>query len=269
MATPTMLRRGVVALAAVAAGGALSLAPVSAQAAKPEPAPEEFVALDEVDPTILHDIRYTTTHNFVGAPIHAYRDPICVLTRPAAEALAEAQAQLVPQGYTLKVYDCYRPQTAVDHFVRWAERLHDDRMKTEFYPEVDKSQLFADGYIAARSGHSRGSTVDLTLVELPAAEQPDWRPSMEQVPCTAPHEERFPDNSVDMGTGFDCFDPLSATLNPQVGEEAQANRMLLKDTLESVGFSNYPAEWWHYTLEEEPFPDTYFDFPVSRRALAD
>jgi zinc D-Ala-D-Ala dipeptidase len=235
---------------------------------KPRQAPAEFVALDQVAPTILHDIRYTTTHNFVGRRIHGYRDPICILTRPAAEALAEAQAMLMPQGFTLKVYDCYRPQRSVDDFVAWAKRLRDDRMKQEFYPRVDKSRLFEDGYIAERSGHSRGSTVDLTLVELPAREQPRWRRGRHGlVPCFAPYEERFPDNSVDMGTGFDCFDTLSHTLDPRIQGEARANRLLLKETLEAVGFVNYELEWWHYTLADEPFPDTFFDFPVSRRAL--
>ena len=230
-------------------------------------APPEFVALDEVDPTILHDIRYHEQHNFVGRRIHDYYDPICVLTRPAAEALAQAQQALRPQGYTLKVYDCYRPQTAVDDFVGWARRLHDDRMKAEFYPRVDKSRLFADGYIAERSGHSRGSTVDLTLVRLPAAAQPRWRPSMGLVDCAAPYAERFPDNTIDMGTGFDCFDTLSHTLDPRIQGQARENRLLLKRTLEAAGFRNYELEWWHYTLRDEPFPDTFFDFPVSRRAL--
>jgi len=230
-------------------------------------APSEFVALDQVDDTILHDIRYTTRHNFVGRPIPSYRDAICVVTRPTAEALAQAQAVLRPQGYSLKIYDCYRPQTAVDDFVRWGQRLSDERMKAEFYPQVDKSDLFADGYIAEESGHSRGSTVDLTLVELPAAEQPEWDRSMGLQPCTAPHDERFPDNSINMGTGFDCFDTLSHTMDPRIQGEARDNRMLLKTTLENVGFTNYENEWWHYSLDDEPFPDTYFDFPVARSAL--
>lgn len=241
--------------------------PVASAKAPPKPAPPVFVALDEVDPTILQDIRYTTQHNFVGRRIHAYRDPVCILTRPAAEALAEAQDEAVALGYSLKVYDCFRPQTAVDDFVRWAERLRDDRMKDEFYPDVDKSELFEDGYIAARSGHSRGSTVDLTLVELPAGRQPRWRPSDGLVPCYAPYDERFADGSVDMGTGYDCFDPLSSTLDPRVQGEARENRLLLKSLLESAGFTNYANEWWHYTLAAEPFTDRYFDFPVSRRAL--
>ena len=195
------VRHSLIALVAVLTAAASF--PGAAQAQQTS-APPEFVALDEVDPTILHDIRYHEQHNFVGRRIHDYYDPICVLTRPAAEALAAAQQALRPQGYTLKVYDCYRPQTAVDDFVGWARRLHDDRMKAEFYPRVDKSRLFADGYIAERSGHSRGSTVDLTLVRLPAAAQPRWQPSMGLVDCAAPYAERFPDNTIDMGTSFDC-----------------------------------------------------------------
>jgi len=266
-----VVRRLVVALLA----GAVACVPVSVAAAPEQPAgapgtheaPAAFVALDRVDPTILHDVRYTTQHNFVGRRVHAYRDPICVLTRPTARALAKAQDELVTQGYSLKVYDCYRPQTAVDDFVGWAERLHDDRMKQEFYPRVDKSRLFADGYIAERSGHSRGSTVDLTLVELPARPQPAWRPRMGLVPCFAPYDERFPDNTVDMGTGYDCFDTLSHTLDPRIQGEARDNRLLLLRTLEAAGFTNYANEWWHYTLDGEPYPNRYFDFPVSRRAL--
>jgi len=256
-------------LVAVLALGALVAPSHLAASAKQRPrsAPPIFVALDEVDPTIVQDIRYRTRHNFIGRRIHGYRQPLCILTRPTARALARAQDALRPLGYSLKVYDCYRPQTAVDQFVRWAERLHDDRMKAEFYPDVDKSQLFADGYIAAKSGHTRGSTVDLTIVELPVAPQPRWRPSMGLVPCYAPYEQRFPDNSVDMGTGYDCMDTLSHTLDPRIRGEARQNRLLLKSTLEAVGLVNYPLEWWHYTLADEPFPNRYFDFPVSRRAL--
>lgn len=265
------LRRLLYVLLLIAMVAAPTLGTASAQPAAehraPVTAPPTFVALDEIDPTILHDIRYATQHNFVGRRIHAYRDPICVLTRPAAEALAEAQTAARDLGYSLKVYDCYRPQTSVDDFVGWAKRLHDNRMKAEFYPDVDKSQLFADGYIASRSGHSRGSTVDLTLVRLPAAQQPRWRPRMGLLPCFAQYEKRFPDNSVDMGTGYDCFDTLSNTLDPRIQGKARANRLLLKDILETAGFTNYANEWWHYTLDAEPFPDTYFDFPVARRAL--
>ncbi|MFD7711328.1 M15 family metallopeptidase [Streptomyces sp. NPDC059786] len=231
-------------------------------------APADFVALRSVDPTILQEIRYFTPHNFVGAHIDGYRQPMCILTRPAAEALHRAQRTLLRQGYSLKVYDCYRPQRAVDHFVRWAEDLDDESMKAEFYPQVDKSRLFEDGYIAEKSGHSRGSTADLTIVRLPARPTRPYRPGEPLVPCYAPRDERFPDNSVDMGTGFDCFDTLAHTLDPRVQGEQRAHRLLLKSTLEDLGFVNLAEEWWHYTYKPEPYPDTYFDFPVSRKSLA-
>ncbi|MGP4111484.1 M15 family metallopeptidase [Streptomyces sp. 4N509B] len=240
---------------------------VSAQA-DPEPkAPEDFVVLSDVDPTILHDIRYRTAYNFIGEPIDGYRQPLCILTEDAANALVEAQEIFLEQGYSLKVYDCYRPQRAVDQFVAWAQDLDDQRMKEDFYPRVDKSRLFADGYIAERSGHSRGSTVDLTLVELPAAEQRPYVPGEPLTDCAAPRDERFPDNSIDMGTGYDCFDTLSHTLDPRIQGEQRANRLLLRETLEAVGFVNYEHEWWHYTYQPEPYPDTYFDFPVHRRSV--
>ena len=189
--------------------------PAAANAQQPS-APPDFVALDEVDGTILHDIRYTssTTSSDAASTITTTRSASSRGRRRTR--LPRRRQALRPQGYTLKVYDCYRPQTAVDDFVGWARRLRDDRMKAEFYPRVDKSRLFEDGYIAERSGHSRGSTVDLTLVKLPARPQPRWRPSMGLVDCAAPYAERFPDNTVDMGTGFDCFDTLSHTLDPRI-----------------------------------------------------
>jgi D-alanyl-D-alanine dipeptidase len=165
------------------------------------------------------------------------------------------------------VYDCYRPQRAVDHFVRWAEDLDDQAMKPEFYPQVDKTRLFDDGYIAEKSGHSRGSTMDLTIVRLPAKPTRPYVPGESLVPCYGPKAERFPDNSVDMGTGFDCFDTLAHTLDPRVQGVQRANRLLLKSTLEDLGFVNLAEEWWHYTYKPEPHPDTYFDFPVSKKSL--
>ncbi|WP_411073003.1 M15 family metallopeptidase [Streptomyces sp. cmx-4-25] len=255
----------------VAAAAGLSILTASAPpaSAAPEPrAPREFVALDSVDRTILQEMRYATAHNFTGVPVDGYRQPLCVLTRPAAEALHRAQVRLLARGYTLKVYDCYRPQRAVDHFVRWAKDLEDQRMKKEFYPLVDKSRLFADGYIAEKSGHSRGSTVDLTIVRLPAAPMRAYRPGEGLVECYAPQAERFPDNSVDMGTGYDCFDTLSHTDDPRITGERRANRQLLKGVLAEQGFVNLPEEWWHFTFKPEPFPGTFFDFPVARRSVA-
>lgn len=245
----------------------LGAATAPARATPAPEAPADFVALRDVDPTILEEIRYATPHNFVGEPVEGYRQPLCLLTRPAAEALHRAQKRLRPQGYTLKVYDCYRPQRAVDHFVRWAEDLDDQRMKTEFYPRVDKTRLFEDGYIAEKSGHSRGSTMDLTLVELPARPTRPYVPGEPLVPCYTPKDERFPDNSVDMGTGYDCFDTLAHTDDPRVTGAPRARRQLLKSTLEGLGFVNLAEEWWHYTYQPEPYPGTYFDFPVSRAPL--
>ncbi|WP_406446776.1 M15 family metallopeptidase [Streptomyces sp. NBC_01613] len=251
------------ALLAVTAGTATATAQ-----AKTEPkAPKDFVALRTVDPTIIQEMRYFTPHNFVGERIDGYQQPLCILTRPAAEALHKAQLRLLRKGYTLKVYDCYRPQRAVDHFVRWAEDLDDQAMKGEFYPNVDKTRLFEDGYIAEKSGHSRGSTMDLTIVKLPAKPTRPYHPGERLVPCYAPKDERFPDNSVDMGTGFDCFDTLAHTLDPRIQGEQRANRLLLKSTLEGLGFVNLAEEWWHYTYKPEPYPDTYFDFPVSWKSL--
>ncbi|MBT2413305.1 M15 family metallopeptidase [Streptomyces sp. ISL-12] len=242
--------------------------PGKAQAATDETAPAAFVSLKDVAPSILQDIRYYTTHNFVGSKIAGYDESLCILTSAAAQALAEAQQEFLAQGYSLKVYDCYRPQRAVDQFVSWAEDLDDELMKDEFYPQVEKSDLFTDGYIAAKSGHSRGSTVDLTLVKLPVTTTRPYVPGEKLVPCYAPAKQRFPDNSIDMGTGFDCFDTLSHTLDPRVGATQAANRMRLKTGLESVGFVNLAEEWWHFTLSAEPFPATYFDFPVSRASLS-
>jgi zinc D-Ala-D-Ala dipeptidase len=228
-------------------------------------APSSFVALDDVDPTILQDMRYRTGYNFVGRRIDGYREPVCLLERRAARALKRAQNRLSEQGYTLKVYDCYRPQRAVDHFVRWSEN-GSQRMKREFYPRVDKSRVFELGYIARRSGHSRGSTVDLTLVKTPPKEQPQWsREEFGLVRCTAPRKRRFPDNSINMGTSYDCFDTRSHTFNSR--GRVRENRLLLRRTMDRVGFAPYDNEWWHFTLRNERYPDRYFDFPVERRAL--
>lgn len=239
-----------------------------AASAQPQPtAPPEFVSLGAVDPSILMDIRYTTPHTFTGDPVDGYLAPLCILTAPAADALRRAQSEFVEQGYSLKIYDCYRPQRAVNDFVAWAKDPADQRMKAEFYPRVDKAQLFADGYIAEQSGHSRGSTVDLTLVPLPATPEPVYVPGQPLVDCAAPASERFPDPTIDMGTGYDCFDTLSHTLDPRIQGEQLKNRLLLKDGLEKQGFENYPNEWWHFTYKPETFPETYFDFPVDPSSL--
>ncbi len=189
------------------------------------------MALSDVDASIQQQIRYATPHNFTGARVDGYDAPECLLTAPAARALHRAQVTLRRQGYSLKVYDCYRPQRAVNRFVAWAKDLRATSMKGEFYPRVDKTRLFADGYIAERSGHSRGSTVDLTIVRLPAAPERAYRPGEHLTPCYAPRAQRFPDDSVDMGTGFDCFDTLAHTTDPRVHGAQRAARALLANTL--------------------------------------
>lgn len=241
-----------------------SAAPVGPSATTDAPA--DFVNLHEAVPTIHHDIRYWTRHNFIGRRIAGYEEPRCLLTEAAADRLARVQADVRSQGFTLKVYDCYRPQRAVNDFVSWSGTRY-QMMKEEFFPRVAKSRLFSDGYIARRSGHSRGSTIDLTLVKLPAADQPAWRPSQGLQRCYWPKWTRYPDNSIDMGTGYDCFDTRSHTDSPAITADQRRKRNILRTAMESQGFSNYANEWWHYSLDDEPYPSTYFDFPVAASSV--
>lgn len=210
-----------------------------------------IVDIKSIIPDIALDIRYYTNFNFVGKPVDGYKKPKCLLSKEAATALKPVQEALLKQNFALKIYDCYRPQRAVDHFVRWAKDLEDTQMKSVFYPAVDKKDLFRKGYIAARSGHSRGSTVDLTIIPYPP---PPQAPYVSGTP--------FKDNSIDMGTSFDYFDPLSHTENPQITGKPHAHRMLLKQLMEKHGFRNIREEWWHFTLKNEPFRNQYFNFPV-------
>ena len=205
------------------------------------PLPAGFVDVADVVPGLVIDLKYLTADNFVGTPVEGYRRSRCLLTEPAAQALQRVQAELGGFGLGLKVFDAYRPQQAVDHFVRWAEATEDQGTKPQFYPGVEKSHLFRDGYIATRSGHSRGSTVDLTLVAI----QPGQ-----------PAEE------LDMGTPFDFFGEQSWTAFADLSPQQRANRLLLREIMQKHGFRPYGKEWWHFTLKDEPFPETYFNFPV-------
>lgn len=213
------------------------ISPMTARVSAAETRPPAFVDASTVVPGLTLEMRYATAHNFVGARIDGYERPICYLTRPAAAALAAVSRDLAPRGLVLKVYDCYRPVRAVAHFVRWARRLNDVSQKAEFYPQVDKSTLFRDGYIASRSGHSRGSTVDITLAHA------DGR-------------------ALEMGTPFDFFSPRTWPSDRSVSRTAQRNRAMLAEAMARGGFRPYDKEWWHFTLRGEPFPRTYFDFPV-------
>jgi D-alanyl-D-alanine dipeptidase len=220
----------------IAALAAITLAFASQAVAQQRP--DTFVDAASVAPGLIVEMRYASAHNFVGARIDGYEKPVCYLSRPAATALAQVVADLEPRGLTIKVFDCYRPQRAVAHFVRWARNLNDVKMKSEFYPQVDKSTLFRDGYIAAHSGHSRGSTTDLTLAR------------------------REGGHELDMGTPFDFFGTRSWPSDRNVGAEARDNRALLAQAMRARGFRPYDKEWWHFTLRHEPYPQTYFDFPV-------
>jgi D-alanyl-D-alanine dipeptidase len=197
-----------------------------------------FVDVKEFIPSVELDIRYYTADNFVGLRIDGYDAPKCLLTREAAAALKNVQEELARNRQSVKIFDCYRPQRAVDHFIRWANDSSDQKMKSKYYPSVDKADLFKDGYLAEKSGHSRGSNLDLTII--------DW----------ASHR------ALDMGTDFDFFDPLSHTVNGRIGKSQQDNRIALKSVMERNGFKNLEEEWWHFTLNNEPYPDKYFDFKV-------
>lgn len=223
--------------------------------------PAGFIEIRDVIPDIILDLRYLTNHNFLGVPVDGYKAEKCYITKTAADSLAKVQNELRRFSLSLKIYDVYRPQQAVNHFVRWAKDLSDTLTKKEFYPTVDKSRLFIDGYIAEKSGHSRGSTIDLTIVPIPLPYQPEFDIN-NQCECFESTDKRFKDNSIDMGTGFDCFNSLSHTENAALSQQQRANRLLLKSIMDKYGFKNLEEEWWHFTLRNEPFPNTYFDFEI-------
>lgn len=224
--------------------------------------PSSFVYLNEVDPSIIQEIRYAGHHNFVGRPIKGYEQATCVLTRETALALKKIQYQLLKKNLSLKVYDCYRPVSAVNDFWQWSTQSKDTTMKAEFYPRINKDHLFKLGYIAKHSGHSRGSTVDLTVVNLNNLQQDDYRSPLELKECYAPFAQRFRDNSLDMGSGFDCLDRVALVNNQSITQQAKKNRLFLQQIMIKNGFVPYHKEWWHFTLKKEPFPHTSFNFAV-------
>ncbi len=216
--------------------------------------PHGFVYLRDVAPSIAQDMRYAAANNFTSKPVPGYDAAECVLQRSAAEALKRAQEKALSLGYSLKVYDCYRPVRAVQAFVAWAAAPEDGRTK-RYYPRLDKSRL-VPGYIASQSQHSTGFAVDITLF-LPAAAPED---APEAQDCTAPALEREGGNSLDMGTAFDCFDPRANTASAAVTAKQHKHRELLLSILEGAGFKNYSAEWWHYS-----YPGAgrrSYDFPI-------
>lgn len=203
----------------------------------------DFVVLADYVPGIVQEIRYHSSFNFIGDRIDGYEEPIALLTKEAARALKEVSSKAVVQGYRLKIFDAYRPARAVRHFVLWGIEDLDQRMKLFFYPDLEKQELFEKGYIAKMSSHSRGSTVDLTLLDMATGKE------------------------LDMGSPFDFFSEKSHPDFKGITEEQYANRMILRDLMLSNGFLPIDCEWWHFTLADEPFPDTYFEFPVALDSL--
>lgn len=203
----------------------------------------DFVLLSEAVPDAILEIRYYSTYNFVGDRIDGYEEPLAFMTKEAAESLKEVSDELITKGYRLKIYDAYRPQKAVTNFVRWSLDTEDTRMKEYFYPELDKDVLFPQGYIAEHSGHSRGSTVDLTLFDMKTEKE------------------------VDMGGTFDYFGELSHPDYKDITKKQYANRMILRKAMMDHGFKPIAEEWWHFTLKDEPYPNTYFTFPVNSDSI--
>lgn len=205
--------------------------------------PSGFVVLGDHVPGIVQEIRYYSTYNFIGERIDGYEEPCALMTIEAARALKAVSSELFVQGYRLKVFDAYRPVCAVRQFVLWGLEDQDIRMKPYFYPQLEKQELFIKGYIAARSSHSRGSAIDLTLFNMQTGKE------------------------VDMGSPFDLFSPVSHPDCKDITQEQYENRMILRSAMIRGGFEPIDCEWWHFMLADEPYPDTYFEFPVSSSYL--
>ena len=217
----------------------------------------QFVTLTDVVPDAILEIRYFGTYNFVGDRIDGYLEPTALLTKQAADSLRAVSDDVISLGYRLKIYDAYRPQKAVDHFVRWAEDIADVRMKAFFYPDLDKNVLFPQEYISARSGHSRGSTLDLTLFDMATEKELDMGGTFDWF-----GPESHPDFCGNPETGEYTGDNGKSPVGRSITAEQFRNRMILRAAMLRHGFIPFPTEWWHFTLKDEPFPDTYFTFPV-------
>lgn len=205
--------------------------------------PSGFVLLADFVPQVIQEIRYYSTYNFIGDRIDGYEEPCAIITKEAARALKSVSNEMIVQGYRLKIFDAYRPACAVKHFVLWGIEDQDIRMKQYFYPDLVKQELFSKGYIAKQSSHSRGSTVDLTLFDMKTGKE------------------------LDMGSPFDLFSETSHPDCKSITEEQYSNRMILRQVMIRNGFKPIDCEWWHFTLSDEPYPDTYFEFPVSSEYL--
>jgi len=217
----------------------------------------QFVTLTDAVPDAILEIRYFGTYNFVGTRIDGYLEPTALLTRAAADSLRAVSDDVKKLGYRLKIYDAYRPQQAVDHFVRWAENVKDTLMRHYFYPDLDKSVLFDQEYICAKSGHTRGSTVDLTLFDMQTEKELDMGGTFDWL-----GPESHPDFCGDPETQEFTGDGSKSPAGRSITERQFCNRMILREAMMRHGFKPFPTEWWHFTLQDEPYPDTYFNFPV-------
>jgi D-alanyl-D-alanine dipeptidase len=226
--------------------------------------PGNYVYLREVDPTIVQDIRYATPANFTQAVVPGYQACECIVLREAAEGLKQVQADLRVQGLALKVYDCYRPVHAVKAFMQWVDKP-EAAGGERYRPRTERGDLVKLGYIAAHSIHSKGAAIDLTLVALPLTSTPAFNPKEAFGPCNGAQAKREPDNSLDMGTSFDCFDPMSTTMSAEITREQAANRKILVDAMAARGFKNYASEWWHFTYVRLPSIPNAEDFVITSR----
>lgn len=223
-----------------------------------------FVELNEIDSTILSSLRYFTEENFLGTQVDGYKKNTVVMTVQCAQALKKVQEEVKKDGYCLVVYDAYRPQKAVNHFVKWALDAADQKKKDQYYPRVDKANVFDLGYIAMRSGHSRGSTVDLTIIK--DGRKPHSIRIRDRKLLDGYTVKYLNDGTINMGTSFDLFDVASHFENEVIRKNYKKNREYLKNVMEKNGFVAYANEWWHFTLKDEPYAkdlDTsYFDFDI-------
>src|SRR5262245_34738239 len=248
----------------VPAAAAMMLLGVVQDAATQGALPSGFVYLRDVDPSIAQDIRYAGADNFVGRPLPGYEAAECILRQDVAAALKRVQTDLAAAGLALKVYDCYRPTRAVRAMSQWVNDGRSEAATKRFFPRLPKRSLMRLGYIASRSQHSTGSTIDLTLIKASAAPAAPFDPAAAYGPCTGPAAQRSPDNSVDMGTSFDCFDSASHTASSAVNAEQRRWRRTLVEAMRKQGFRNYDREWWHFSYAKSGRASPY-DFPIRAR----
>jgi zinc D-Ala-D-Ala dipeptidase len=225
--------------------------------------PPGFVYLRDIAPTIVQEMKYAGSDNFTGAKLPGYDAPECILREPAARALSRVQADLESKGFSLKVYDCYRPTRAVRAMRAWVDDGKPEEPTRRFFPRLHKAYLFSLGYIATHSNHSLGKAVDLTIVPLPRRQTADFDPSIKYGSCIGPAPERAPDDAIDMGTGFDCFDIKSHTAAWDISADAKQARAMLLRAMQRQGFSNYRREWWHFDYSGDG--GNYYDFPIAPR----